>query len=113
MNPQPPKFSTLSSEILGGYAIAILTFCLGIYFATKLGGSDSTAVFRVFFVVGVLIIAKFTFVWGRLRGFAVKDADGHICVSNLQRNIVMTALMLVVLLIASGPALMLSFRLAR
>ena len=63
MNPQPPKFSTLSSEILGGYAIAILTFCLGIYFATKLGGSDSTAVFRVFFVVGVLIIAKFTFVW--------------------------------------------------
>ena len=113
MDLQPPKFSSLSKEIAAGYALAILTFCLGTFFATKLHGGESTAVFRFFFVVGALIVARFTFAWGRLRGFAAMNPDGHVCFSNVQRNIVMTGLMLFVLLFVASPALMISFQLAR
>lgn len=100
-------------EIIGSFALAGMTLCLGVFFSTKVGGDGGTAIMRLFQIVTVLIVLKATFAWGRLRGFPARTEAGTIAVPHVVRNLVMAAIMCTVLLLAFGPLEMLAFKLAR
>lgn len=65
---------------------------------------------RLFYVAAVLIVLKFTFAWGRNRGFPMTKEDGSIVISHLLRNLVMTAAVWIVLLFIFAPMVMLASR---
>lgn len=100
-------------EIAGGFALAGITLCLGVFFSVKAGDQGGTAVMRLFYLVAILTVLKFTFAWGRLRGFPARREDGSIALSHVFRNLVMAAIVWGVLLLAFSPLVMLAFKLAQ
>ncbi len=100
-------------EIVAGFAVAGVTLCLGIYFSMKAGGDTGTLLIRVFYVLAALIVLKFTFAWGCMRGFPTRRQDGSIAVSHLMRNLVMSAIVWCALLFLFAPVVMLTFKLTR
>jgi hypothetical protein len=101
-------------EIGVGYAIAGITLCLGLYFGIKIGNGDpSGLILKSSYLLAVLIVLKFTFAWGRLRGFSPRNEDGSISVSHMLRNLVMAVLVWVMLSALFAPFLLLAVKLAR
>jgi hypothetical protein len=55
------------NEIVGGYALAGITLCLGVYFSTLVGPGDAwLAVSRPFSILAALIVLKCTFRLGTI-----------------------------------------------
>ncbi len=100
-------------EIAGGFALAGVTLCLGVYSSVKAGGDGGAALMQLFYIVAILIVLKFTFAWGRRRGFPAKNEDGSIAISHVLRNVVMAAIVWGVLLFVFAPLIMFAFQLAR
>jgi hypothetical protein len=100
-------------EIAAGYLVAGVTLCLGIYFGMNIEGNIGTMLVRGFYLLAVLIVLKFTFAWGRIRGFAARREDGSIAVSHVLRNLVMAGIVSAVLLFLLAPFMMLVFKLTR
>ena len=100
-------------EIAGGYALAGITLCLGVYLGIKAGKEDGGIFLKSFYVLAVLITLNFTFAWGRLRGFAARREDGSIAVAHVVRNLVMSGIVWMCLIFLFAPLAMLAFRLAR
>ncbi len=100
-------------EIATGFALAGFTLCLGTFLATKAGDMGGTALMRISYALAVLIVLKFTFAWGRYRGFPARARDGSIAISNVVRNLVMAAIVWAMLLLFVAPLVLLSFNLAR
>lgn len=100
-------------EIAGGFALAGITLCLGVYFSVKAGDEGGTSLMRLFYFVAVFIVLKFTFAWGHRRGFPAKREDGSIAISHVLRNLVMAAIVWSVLLLVFAPLVMLAFQLTR
>lgn len=101
-------------EIIGGYAIAAATLCLGYYLSVKIAQEAvATLLFRGLGVLAVALILKYTFAWGRLRGFAVKRKDGGIDGLNLCRTLVAAAIVLVCVVLLSGPVILALVKSAR
>jgi hypothetical protein len=108
MNP-----STTHKEIAAGYLLAGVTLCLGFYFGIKAEGEIGTMFVRGFYLLAVLIVLKFTFAWGRSRGFAARREDGSIAISHVLRNLVMAAIVFAVLSFLFAPLMMITFKLTR
>ena len=108
MNP-----SVTAREISAGYLLATITLCLGFYFGLKAEGEAGTMFIRGFYLLAGLIVLKFTFAWGRIRGFAVRGEDGSIVVSHVLRSLVMAAIVSVALLFLTVPFMMLAFKFTR
>jgi hypothetical protein len=105
---------TSRKEIIGGYALAGVTLCLGVYLGTKIDiGAAGSLVIRTFSVIAALTVLKFTFEWGRLRGFSVGREGGGIAVGNLVRNLMMSAIVFVVITVLFGPLILFAFQIAR
>jgi len=103
-----------AKEIATGYALAGVTLCMGVYFNLKIGpGGVGEFVFRTLEFMAAVLILKYTFEWGRHRGFPVGRADGTIAVGNLIRNLVMSAIVLGAVAAAFGPLMLLVVLLAR
>ncbi len=100
-------------EIAGGFALAGITLCLGVFFSAKAGDEGGTALMRIFNIVAVLTVLKFTFAWGRRRGFPARKEDGSIAISHVLRNLVMSAIVWGVLVLVFSPLVMVAFKLAR
>ena len=93
-------------EILGGYAVAGASIILGVYLGLKINDGHADAfVVRLFTIIAALVVLKYTFEWGRRRGFPVGRADGGIAVGNLFRNLVASAVVFFGLIWLSGPFL--------
>lgn len=99
--------------IASGFALAGLTLSVGVYCGVKAGDDGGTALLRLFYIVAVLIVLKYTFAWGRRRGFPVRREDGSIAISHVFRNLVMAAIVWAMLLLVFAPLVMLAFKLAR
>lgn len=100
-------------QIVGGFALAAATLCVGVYLSTTAGDLGGTALMRLFYAIAVLIVLKLTFAWGRLRGFPAIRDDGRWALGHIVRNLVMAALLWCMLLIVSAPFVMVAFKLAR
>jgi hypothetical protein len=100
-------------EITAGYALAGICFCLGLYFSLKVGDEHGGAFLKLFYLVGALIVLKFTFAWGRMRGFAARREDGSFIVSHVLRNLVMSAIVWMGVSLAIAPFAMFIFQQAR
>ncbi|MEN9663064.1 MAG: hypothetical protein RL324_2013 [Verrucomicrobiota bacterium] len=101
-------------EITAGYALAVITLCLGLYLGIKVGREDVGSLFlKGFYLMALLIVLKYTFSWGHQRGFPVADSDGRMSITNVLRNLVMTAIVWGLLLLVSAPLAMLAVRLAQ
>ena len=100
-------------EIAAGFAVAGATLCFGIYFSTKAGGEGGTAIIRIFYFLAVFIVLKFTFAWGRIRGFPAKREDGRVAISHVMRNLVMSVIVWCALILLFAPIMMFTFKLAR
>lgn len=99
-------------EILGGYALATATLCVGFYLVTEHGDlglspapfeNTGAIVIRSFMLLAAAIVLKFTLDWGRLRGFAVGRADGTINLTNLARNLVVAVIVFGGIFFVSAP----------
>jgi hypothetical protein len=101
------------TEIASGFACAVATLCLGLYLSVKAGGEAGTLLIRIFYILAVLIVLRFTFAWGQIRGFPLRGHDGGIALSHVLRNLVMAAIVWVVLLFISAPLMSLAFDFAR
>ena len=105
--------TNIPKEIACGFALAGITLCLGVYFSVKAGDEGGTSLMRLFYFVAIFIVLKFTFAWGRRRGFPAKRDDGSIAISHVLRNLVMAAIVWSVLLLVFAPLVMLAFQLTR
>jgi hypothetical protein len=105
--------SITHKEIATGYLVAGVTLCLGFYFGIKAEGDAGTMLVRVFYLLAVLIVLKFTFAWGRSRGFAARREDGRIALSHVLRNLVMAAIVMAALSFLFAPVMMLMFKITR
>jgi hypothetical protein len=91
-------------EILGGYAVAGATMLAGVYLGLRMdGGHAGVLVTRIFTIIAALVVLKYTFEWGRRRGFPVGRADGSIAAGNLLRNLVAAAVVFFGLILLSAP----------
>jgi hypothetical protein len=103
-------------EIIGGYALAGLTLCLGFFFSFSLGpyqlqSIDVGSLFlKLFYFLALGIVLNFTCALGGLRGFPLRREDGGIVFSHLLRILVMTAIVWVVICFAFGPVLLFIFQ---
>lgn len=100
-------------EIAVGFALAGLTLCLGTFLAIKAGDVGGTALLRIFYIVAVLIVLKFTFAWGQYRGFPARREDGSIVISHVLWSFVMALIVWAVLLLLFAPLVMVAFTLAK
>lgn len=102
------------NEIVGGYALAGNTLCLGVYFSTLVGPGDAwLAVSRPFSILAALIVLKCTFDWGRLRGYPARRDDGAIAWTNVVRNLVMSAIVGIGVTFAAGPIAIVAVQLGK
>ena len=102
-----------AKEIAAGFALAGITLCLGTFFAVKAGDEGGTALLRLFYIVSVFIVLKFTFAWGRCRGSPAKNEDGSIAISHVLRNLVMAAIVWGMLLLVFAPLVTVALNLTR
>lgn len=101
-------------EIIAGFALAAGTLCLGFYLGVKVGPDNVGTLFmRGFGLLAVAIIVKYTFAWGRLRGFPARRADASIHGGNLARNLVASAIVCLGVVFISGPFIAALARMAR
>jgi hypothetical protein len=103
----------MSREIAGGFVLAGFALCLGVYFGVKAGAEGGAALMRLFYGVAALIVLKFTFAWGRHRGFPVKREDGRIVISHVFRNLTMAVIVWGLLLFVFGPIVTIALHFAR
>lgn len=76
-------------------------------------GPVSSLVVKAFYYGAVGIVAWSTFRWGGVRGFPAVMEDGSILLSNVIRNLVMTAIMWVVMVLVVAPLVAAAFNLGR
>jgi hypothetical protein len=107
-----PTTST-SKEIAGGFVLAGVTLCLGVYFGLKVEGEGGTALLRLFYLLSIAIVLKVTFAWGRQRGFPARLADGTIALGHVLRSLTMAVIVWGVLVLVFAPFFLLAFKLAR
>ena len=69
--------------------------------------------FRLFYLLAGVAALKTVFAWGRTRGFPIRHDDGRIRFGHLVRNLTMAILVAPLLLLASGPFVMVAFHLGR
>lgn len=109
----PVNRNITPKEIAAGYGFAGIVLCLGIYFSLKAGDEGGGALLRIFDLLAALIVLNFTFAWGRLRGFPARRKDGSIAAGHILRNLVMSVIMGMGVLVFFTPIIMFVFRLAR
>jgi hypothetical protein len=89
-------------EIAAGFFLAAITLCLGFYFGVR-AGEIGPFVIQVFGLVSCLIVMKYTFAIGRLRGFSIRKEDGRIDPTNLARNLVASLIAVYCIVFLSAP----------
>jgi hypothetical protein len=100
-------------EIAAGYLLAGVILCLGFYFGAKIEGDAGSMFLRGFYLFAALIVLKYTFAWGRNRGFPVRRDDGSIAISHIVRSLVMAAIVWLLLSFLFAPLTMVAFKLGR
>lgn len=104
-----------SRQVLIGYACAVFTFCLGVYFHGRFAAVEEREagmfLLRLFQLLAVMALLKATFQWGRSRGFPVRSEDGRLLFDNLLSNLVMAGLVIIVLVLVCSPLIVAAVRL--
>lgn len=100
-------------DVIGGFFLAAVTLCFAGYLGAKLDGSVGGLLVKAFYYGSLVIVAWSTFRWGGIRGFLTVREDGSVSLSNLIRNLVMTAIIWLVLLVVVAPLFAVAFRLGR
>ncbi len=94
---------TTRKEIAAGFALAALTLCAGFWFSVRAGELGATALMRIFGLIAILIVVKYTFALGRLRGFPARRGDGRLHFENCLRNLFAAAIVFFCVMWLSGP----------
>lgn len=105
--------ATLPRETLTGYGLAVAILAVGVYFAVRAGGPESTMVMRIAYFSAALLVAHASFTWGDTRGFPTRTAEGRICIAHVLRNLVMSALAFVMAIVVASPFMALAHSWAR
>ncbi|HVU22994.1 MAG TPA: hypothetical protein VHE13_02645 [Opitutus sp.] len=93
-------------EIIGGYAVAGATMLLGMYLGLRMNdGHADVFVMRTFTLIAALVVLKYTFAWGRHRGFPVRRVDGTISLENLLSNLIAAVVVFFGLILMGAPFL--------
>src|SRR3954466_4474363 len=106
--------SSIPKQSAAGFALAVVTVAIGVYFGTKLA-SEGTGLFllRLFYFLAAAAVFKAVFIWGEARGYPIRREDGRIHFASLFRNIVMAATIAPIVLLLAIPLCLLAFQLAR
>ena len=106
--------ATLSPrKIAVNFVLAGAIACLGFHLSMRLPGEAGTTLIRVAYLAAALVVLRFTFGWGRVRGFPAYRADGGLALDHILRNLVMAAILCGLLLLVCAPFMLLLSALAR
>ena len=96
--------------IAGSLVLAVSTLCLGFYLSIRMAQAGQEEVgmylYRIFYVLALVVVLKATFSLGRARGYLVGQADGTIHLGNLLRNLVASVIAVGCFVLLAGPFMM-------
>jgi len=94
---------TLTGRSVAAYAAAVLVLAVGLYFGCAFDGLLGRNAMRLLTFAGVGLVAASTSHWGKVSGFPIRSEERGFSFEFLLRNVVMTALVLVMLSIIATP----------
>ena len=105
-------------KLLGVLAAAIATLCLGFTLSLQFGTEGAGAragmfVLRLLVLLAFVMVAIPVFEIGQQRGFAVRDEEGHVSLTNIARNLVASCIAFGLVVLAASPFIGAIFQVTR
>ena len=92
-------------RILIGYGAAYALVLLSFVFTIVVNEGAGESIRWVPYFAAAAIVLRFTFAWGKLRGFPARSEDGHFLLSHILRNLTMSVIVWIALIALSAPVL--------
>ena len=104
---------TSPREIFAAYLLAVVALSASILCGMLIGGPSGSFAGRFGLAVAGVLVLVATFAWGSRRGFYVKDSRGRVSITNISRNLVMSAIMAGAVLFVVGQVVFWSMRMTK